>query len=315
MTTIIHYPSPVQWLADNLAAAFLSNRHFAIAPPTPDPSLQSPWIPLPLFTVDTQRFGTFASPLPLKLASQWQRSQAVVATPQDIGAALIAQISQQTESSWIVPNVSMHPKGWLYAHFSALELSKWLQSLLVATPMHTDVEPLMIETGVSADPVIFQLQYAHTRCCSLLRLVQQERPIHLSDCDIQLAQWTSPVIWQTITGELQFQTLAEHQLLLALMQFPQSLSPNKIMYGYSQAVLPGHQTQLEWPPSEPYLRRQAQQWSHIFLHFYDQCRILGDVQQATPELSTARLALVFILRRILAFVLEAALQVEAPVTL
>lgn len=315
MTIIIHYPSPVQWLADTLAAALLSNRHFAIAPLTLHPPLQNPWILLPLFTVDIQQFGTFASPLPLKLASQWQRSQTVVASPQEIGTALIAQMSQQTENPWLVPNLSLHPEGWLYAHFSVLELSKWLQSLLVVFPVRADTEPLLISSGVSSDPVIFQLQYAHARCCSLLRLAQQERPIHFSDRNIQLAQWTAPVIWQTPTGELQFQTLAEHQLLLALMQFPQSLSPNKIMYGYSQAALPGHQTQLEWPPSEPYLRRQAQQWSHVFLNFYGQCRILGDVQQATPELSTARLALVFILRRVLAFVLEAALQVEAPATL
>jgi hypothetical protein len=92
----------------------------------------------------------------------------------------------------------------------------------------------------------------------------------------------SPVIWQTLTGELQFQTLAEHQLLLALLQFPQSLSPNKIMYGYSQTAVPGHQTWVEWPSPESYLRRQAQQWSNVFLNFYRQCRIFGDVQQVTP---------------------------------
>jgi hypothetical protein len=315
LTIIIHYPSPVQWLADTLAAALLSNRHFAIAPPIPLSSRQNQWVPLPLFTVDTQKFGTFTSPFPLKLASQGKRSQTVVASPQEIGTALIAQMSQQTENPWLAPNLSLHPEGWFYAHFSALELSKWLQSLLVVTPVQTDAEPLLISSGVSSDPVIFQLQYAHARCCSLLRLAQQEHLIHFSDRDIPLAQWTAPVIWQTPTGELQFQTLAEHQLLLALIQFPQSLSPNKIMYGYPQAALLGHQTQLEWPPSEPYLRRQTQQWSHVFLNFYGQCRILGDVQQATPELSTARLALVFILRKILAFVLEATLQVEAPVTL
>jgi hypothetical protein len=315
LTLIIHYPSPVQWLADTLAAALLSNRHFAIAPPIPPSSRQNQWVPLPLFTVDTQKFGTLASPFPLKLASQWKRSQTVVASPQEIGTALIAQMSQQTENPWLVPNLSLHSEGWLYAHFSALELSKWLQSLLFAPSFQTETDPLLISFGVSSDPVIFQLQYAHARCCSLLRLAQQERPIHFSDRDIQLTQWTAPVIWQTPTGELQFQTLAEHQLLLALIQFPRSLSPNKIMYGYPQAALPGHQTQLEWPPSEPYLRRQAQQWSHIFLNFYGQCKIFGDVQQVTPELATARLALVFILRRVLAFVLEAALQVEAPVTL
>jgi hypothetical protein len=293
----------------------LSNRFLAIAPPIPFPSLQNHWIPLPLFTVAPQRFGTLASPFPLKLASQWKRSQTVVTSPQEIGTALIAQISQQTESFWLTPSLSLHPQGWLYAHFSALELSKWLQSLLLATPFQPDVEPLTISPGISSDPVIFQLQYAHARCCSLLRLAQQENLISLTNGDNQLAQLKSPVIWQTLTGELQFQTLAEHQLLLALMQFPQSLSPHKIMYGYSQTALPGHQTWIEWPPPEPYLRRQSQQWSHLFLNFYRQCRIFGDVQQVTPELATARLALIFILRRVLAFSLETALQVEAPVTL
>jgi hypothetical protein len=293
----------------------LSNRFLAIAPAIPSPSLQNHWIPLPLFTVDPQRFGTLASPLPLKLASQWKRSQTVVISPQEIGTTLIAQSSQQTESSWLVPSLSLHPQGWLYAHFSALELSKWLQRLLLATPFQPDLEPLRISAGVSSDPVIFQLQYAHARCCSLLKLAQQENLIRLTNGNNQFAQLKSPVIWQTLTGELQFQTLAEHQLLLALIQFPQSLSPNKIMYGYSQIALLGHQTWIEWPPPEPYLQRQAQQWSHLFLNFYRQCRLFGDIQQVTPELVTARLALIFILRRVLAFILETALQVEAPVTL
>ncbi len=315
MTTIIHYPSPVQWLADTLATAMLSNQFLAIAPPIPSPSLPNHWIPLPLFTVAPQRFGTLASPLPLKLASQWKRSQTVIASPQEIGTALIVQISQQTESPWLAPSLSLHPQGWLYAHFSALELSKWLQSLLFATPFQTDVKPLTISPGVSSDPVIFQLQYAHARCCSLLRLAQQENLISLTNGDNLLAQLKSPVIWQNPTGESQFQTLAEHQLLLALMQFPQSLSPNKVMYGYSQTALPGHQTWIEWPPPQPSLQRQTQQWSHLFLNFYRQCRIFGDVQQVTPELATARLALIFILRRVLAFILETEWQAEAPATL
>lgn len=293
----------------------LSNHFLAIAPPIPFPSLRNHWIPLPLFTVAPQRFGTLASPLPLKLASQWKRSQTVVASPQEIGTALIAQISQQTESPWLVPSLSLHPQGWLYIHFSALELSKWLQSLLFATPFQPDIKPLTISPGVSSDPVIFQLQYAHARCCSLLRLAQQEDLIRLTNGNHPLAQLKSPVIWQTLTGELQFQTLAEHQLLLALMQFPQSLSPHKIMYGYSQPALLGHQTWIEWPPPEPSLQRQAQQWSHLFLNFYRQCRLFGDVQEVAPELATARLALIFILRRVLEFLLETALQVEAPATL
>jgi hypothetical protein len=109
-----------------------------------------------------------------------KRSPTVIASPQEIGTALIAQISQQTESPWLVPNLSLHPGGWLYAHFSALELSKWLQSLLLATPFQTDIESLTITAGVSSDPVIFQLQYAYTRCCSLLRLAHQENLIRLT---------------------------------------------------------------------------------------------------------------------------------------
>jgi hypothetical protein len=305
----------VQWLADTLVVAMLSHRLLAMASSNPNPSRQSPWIPLPLFVVDPHRFGTLASPLPLKLASQWKRSQTVGTSPQEMGTALMTQIARQSESPWLVPDLSLHSEGWLYARFSGLELSKWLQSLLLAPPFQTEPQPLRISSGASSDPVMFQLQYAHARCCSLLRLAQQENLIHLTPGDVRLVQLESPVIWQTPTGELQFQTLAEHQLLLALMQFPHSLSPKKIIYGYSQAALPGHQTRIEWPPPKPYLQLQAQQWSHLFLNFYRDCRIFGDVRQAAPDLVTARLALVFILRRVLAFVLETALQAEAPVTL
>lgn len=293
----IRYPSLVQWLADRLARADLES--IAIA--------QADIIPLPLFSQSAHQLGTFASPLPLKGAKRGDNVGV-----QTLGTVMIQSL-RQTQDATFGPEFWMHPKGWLYASFGAEDLAKWLQTLIGATPelwVPTLLEAgsQKIESGISDEPVLFDLQYAHARCCSLLRLAVQEKFLKLDDAGNPCGH----AIWQTATGELLLQTKSEQSLMLMLMQFPQSLSPQKFIYGCRLSRWPSSETRLEWSLPQKHLTKQAMLWSQLFFDFYRECRLFGEVQQSLPELARARFALIAIVKKVLAFLLEDLLRVKAP---
>jgi DALR anticodon binding domain len=297
----IQYPSLVQWLADQLARADLEN--MAIA--------QADILPLPLFSQSEHQFGTFASPLPLQWSKRGENSDA-----QAIGNAIIQALTSQTPNLEFFPKLSMHPNGWLYASFGAEDLAKWLQTLIGATPelrlpAQAEKSSQEIDSKISCEPVLFNLQYSHARCCSLLRLARQEKFLRLDDTGNPY----DSLGWQTPTGELLLQTKSEQALLRILMQFPQSLSPQKMIYGCRFSGLPGAQTRLEWSLPQKHLYKQAILWSQLFGDFYGECRLFGDIQQTSPALAHARFALVAIVKKVLAFVLEDMLRTKAPTQL
>jgi hypothetical protein len=293
---VIRYPSLVQWLANRLAKANLEN--IAIA--------QADIIPLPLFSQSEHQLGTFASPLPLKGAKRGADTAA-----QTLGTAMI-QALRQTQDARFAPEFWMHPQGWLYVSFGAADLAKWLQSLIGVTPElwvpNQAAQVLPIDSGISDEPVLFDLQYAHARCCSLLRLAQQEKFLPLEDAGKAWGQ----VGWQSATGELLLQTKSEQALLRMLMQFPQSLSPQKAIYGCRLSKSPGSETRLEWSVPKKHLHKQAALWSRLCFDFDRECRLFGEIQQSAPVLAQARFALIAILKNVLAFLLEEMLRVKAP---
>ncbi|MGB8698681.1 MAG: DALR anticodon-binding domain-containing protein [Thermosynechococcaceae cyanobacterium] len=297
---VIRYPALTQWWADRLAGAIATCTPYSIDP--------NQAIALPPFSWNTHQWDVLASPLPLRLARTWGRS------PQAVGDSLIEALTDTGAKQALQPHLWMHPEGWLYAQFPGAAWATWLQILMASIPRLDRVDVPAITSGISTHPTLFQAQYAHARSCSLLRLAQQERLIRLSEADSPRANWIwpHPVPWQTPAGHLYAQTEAEQQLLNALMQFPQSLSAQKTLYGHPHAPLSQPCTQLTRPLSETTLQRQAQHWSALFLSLYSQCRMFGDT---APELAQSRLALVFLTRRILAFILQTLLQMEAPTAL
>jgi DALR anticodon binding domain len=293
----IRYPSLVQWLADRLVRANLES--IAIA--------QADIIPLPLFSQSAHQLGTFASPLPLKGAKRGDNVGV-----QTLGTAMI-QALHPTQDATFGPEFWMHPNGWFYVSFGAEDLAKWLQTLIGATPelwvsAQAEVGSQKIESGISNEPILFDLQYAHARCCSLLRLAQQEKFLKLDDAGIPCGH----AIWQAATGELLLQTKSERALLRMLMEFPQSLSPQKFIYGCRLSRWPSSETRLEWSLPPKHLTQQAMLWSQLFFDFYRECRLFGEVQQSLPELARARFALIAIVKKVLAFLLEEMLRVKAP---
>ncbi len=295
----IQYPSLVQWLANQLARADLQNSATA----------QSDIIPLPLFSQSEHQLGTFASPLPLQWSKRGENSAA-----QTLGTEMVQVLTSQIQNLEFSPKFSMHPNGWLYISFGAEDLAKWLQTLIGETPelrlpaqAEKKISPKM-DSGISSEPVLFDLQYAHARCCSLLRLAQQERFLRLDDTGNPCGH----VRWQTTTGELLLQTKSEQALLRMLMQFPQPLSPQKVIYGCRFSKLPGAETRLEWSVPQKHLHKQAILWSQLFGDFYRECRLFGEIQQTLPELTHSRFALIAMVKKVLAFLLEDMLLVKAP---
>jgi DALR anticodon binding domain len=218
----------------------------------------------------------------------------------------------------ISPTVWITPAGWLYAEFSPHDLTTWLQSLIPAKPIllpfNSSSEISNINPKISADPVLFNLQHAHARCHSLLRLAEQEKFLPLEDLDHYFEVY-GPSLWQTENGALHLQTKAEQAILLALMQFPQSLSPQKVIYGCSHPKQAGNETRVLWPLPTKHLYRHAIAWSQLFSNFHRDCRLFGAVQKNTPQVALARFALVYIVKKVLAFLLEVIFQITAPLAL
>lgn len=302
----VRYLSLEQWLADRLATAIAQLEGNTNTAPT---------IALPPFSLSLRHFGTLASPLLLSLASQRQT------TPALLGAQLIAPLTEQTCSPF-KPIFSLQDEGWLYAHFCDLALAQWLQTLWYHPPFviaeqssSFESDAMEIRPGVSTDPLLFQLQYAHARCCSLLRLAAQEYNLeHPAKADTQ-SECPSSSPWLTTNQTLCFTTPAEQHLLLQLMQFPGSISTQKQIYGVPHRHWMNTETCLEQPLALKRLRRSSQIWSEAFLAFYRDCRMFGDLYRHSPDLVRSRIALVSIVQQVLQVILTQFWHIEAPTTL
>lgn len=307
---VIQYPSLTQWLADRIAGAIATHLESTALEFTASVPLD--FMPLPLFTSNIHPFSTFSSPLLLKLS----RGEDVSA--QSLGTQILQTFVHQSKPEEFNPKLWIHPEGWLYAGFDTNHLAKFLQNLTTAEPtLLASVltkEALEIRSPIiSSDPVFFKLQYAHARCCSLLRLGHQEKFLPLDLENYFTGCGTS--LWQTDSGELRLQTKAEQALLLALFQFPQSLSPQKVAYGCCAPTVSGAETRVMWPLPQAHLRKQAIAWEQLFTNFYRDCRLFGEIQTHEPQLAQARFALILIVKKVLAFLLEDLLQITAPVAL
>ncbi|HEY9825391.1 MAG TPA: DALR anticodon-binding domain-containing protein [Stenomitos sp.] len=302
----VRYLSLGQWLADQLATAIAQldgKTHSGLV------------IALPPFSCSTRQFGTLASPLLLQLASQRQT------TPSLLGTQLISQLTVQACSPF-KPTFSLQAEGWLYAHFCDLALAQWLQTLWCQPPLvftgrspKLEAEAVEIRPGVSTDPLLFQLQYAHARCWSLLRLAAQEYNLEQPTKQGTPSEYPSGSPWLTKTQLLCLTTPAEQHLLLQLMQFPGSIATQKQIYGIPHRHWMNTATCLEQPLDLKRLRRSSQTWSEAVLAFYRDCRMFGDLYRHSPDLVRSRITLVSIVQQVLQVILNQFWHIEAPTTL
>ncbi|MEL7477090.1 MAG: DALR anticodon-binding domain-containing protein, partial [Cyanobacteria bacterium J06555_12] len=135
------------------------------------------------------------------------------------------------------------------------------------------------------DNPVFYVQYAHTRCCSLIRMANE-------------AGLEVPNLADIIKdGSLVFAEPEERKLLMSLLAVPEQLKRAAEERATHKVV------------------RLAEAIAIDFHKFYDRCRILGDVRKENPGLANARLALVEATRQVLFNLLEGVLAIHAPTSM
>jgi len=145
----------------------------------------------------------------------------------------------------------------------------------------------------SPPPPLFTAQYAHARCCSLLRLAHQEGLMGLRQEGQQENYHGSVPFSKSIPW------LDGHKIRLT---HPAS--------GHLIAELVQVVDQFECHSSVKW-ETAALNLSQAFEIFWSNCRIFGEVKTTSPELAQARLGLVMATQSVLRFLLEEKLGISA----
>ncbi|AFZ17863.1 arginyl-tRNA synthetase [Allocoleopsis franciscana PCC 7113] len=224
--------------------------------------------------------------------------------------------------------------GWIQFRLSDRGLATWLQQLIEIPPVLSHGElgsrgkslrsltPTGYERPYSPDakipeqnqrtetePVnqahsLFRVQYAHARCCSLLRLAHRQSLINLSDLDGITPHWEwlepNPIPWLYGNPEM------ECSPIRLRLEHPAER-------GLIALVLDGTEQLTRLTPIRAL--ELANALSHGFEKFYSACRIWGEVKTETPQLAQARLGLVAITQKLLRSLLQDQLNVIAPIEL
>jgi hypothetical protein len=209
---------------------------------------------------------------------------------QVLGEQLIKGLAQlslsQSDRPLLDFTVRVVESGWLDFHLSDRALAICLQQL-------PQIFCLTYRKQVTQEIVanLFASQYAHARCCSLLRLGHRDGLIQLYNTDFSQSVWQwqspNPIPWFYLVNAIEKQMIS--QILTIVDQLDSNDTENWI--------------------------KLATDLSEAVLHFERYCRIWGEVKQETPELSQARLGLLAIAQLLLQQLLQEKIGVWAPVEL
>jgi hypothetical protein len=181
--------------------------------------------------------------------------------------------------------VRVGESGWIDFYPSDRALGIWLQQLVQCLEL-CDTKPVKEEILAN----LFCSQYAHARCCSLLRLGHWEGLIQLNS----VWQWDAPnpIPW-CYCDKLQLVHPREQHLIgqiLAVVDELENVSVKESM-------------------------KLATNLGQSVLEFDRHCRIWGEVKKEMPQLSQARLGLIAIVQLLLQKLLQEKIGVWAPVEL
>ncbi|MGA9382973.1 MAG: DALR anticodon-binding domain-containing protein [Phormidium sp.] len=231
----------------------------------------------------------YVSAIGLKLSQDWGTSAIDIATQIEEYFSFLSnqELSAHPKKYFTLKAV---PPGWLHLQLTDLGIATWLQSLAEGQGGRGDGKDNLTTsfTAPSAQSLIFSVQYAHARCCSLLRLAERE------------GKWGAigpdAIPWLNEKGELRLTHPAERNLISQLFSALDALHYPEPSKNLSWEKL-AHQISLSWEK------------------FYSQCRIWGEVKTETPELAQARLGLLIATQAMLRLLLEDYLGVPAPLEL
>lgn len=286
-----------------LAAITLSDRMCATTDLSDSTLITLETIPVHLLSEDAGIL--YQSAIALKLSPLWHLPALNIAN--QLTDSLATTCQDTANSIRLDFGVEVVFPGWIQFRLSDSGLATWLQYLIQIPPsgiLEEKGRKITLENAEISQPKqpikglnnaknLFLIQYAHARCCSLLRLAHRQGAIALSDPECKRATWQivqpSPIPWlydsqaiESTQTRLRLGHSAEHRLIAQILDAQDR----------SQHLDPAGAIKL------------AIALSHAFEAFYSRCRIWGEVMTQTPQLAQARLGLVAVTQQVLRSLLQ-----------
>lgn len=263
---------------------------------------------IPLQRYEDNGHLVYKSAIAFKLVKRWQLSAEEIA--QELVNYLSVLCAGQRESALESFTVQVIPPGLMMFQLSDLGIATWLQGFsqirssyktqnsigaqpdytpAALTPYQTTQKPL----NIGSPEKLFHLQYAHARCCSLLRLAAHQGLIKLSDTLVWQVIDPNPIPWLDANQQLWVSHPAERCLIAQLITTVDELSCTE----------------------QPNWLKLAESLSETMQKFHSSCRIFGDVYTQNLQLAQARVGLIVLTRSLLEFMLQEQLGILAPTEL
>lgn len=236
-------------------------------------------------------------------AIAFQLSQVLDRSPLEIAIELGRNLSVlQTEnptSSYLDFTIGAVEPGWLDFPLSDRALGTWLQQLPHCFWTESRVNRSFRQQELpKIDP--FPIQFAHARCCSLLRLGHREELIVLAEPEFAYPSWhwqhPDPIPWTD--DDLPYRPFQ-------LVRPPETYAIGQIL-ALTDA--------LDRPQVINWISR-GMDLAKAILEVNRHCRIFGEVRRETVKLAQARLGLIAIARLLLQVLLQERIGVSAPTEL
>jgi DALR anticodon binding domain len=208
-------------------------------------------------------------------------------SPLTIAQQLVAGLPHDSELEFAARVLE---SGWLEFHLRDRTIALWLQQIVSGEWGDGETGRWGEELGIQnlKSKTEFPLQYAHARCCSLLRLGHREGIVQLDRPEETPPPWQwlnpKPIPWliSSEAASLRFNHPAEQNLIVQLSEAVDGLTGASRGDGF----------------------KLAQRTSEAMLEFYRSCRIWGEVKTQALELAQARLGLLAVTQVVLAQLLR-----------
>ena len=210
----------------------------------------------------------------------------------DIANGIVSHLSAMGDG---VFQVEVVPPGWIHLELTHAFLAAWLQNLVVKS-VGEDGEREKAKITMLNPSSLFMIQYAHARCCSLVRLAHHEGLIKLKEVhqpDLTSLVSVEKIPWLNDEQKLRFTHPAEGRLITELVEAVDNLECSGT---------------VNW-------EKVALDLSRAFEAFWCRCRILGEVKITSLELAQARVGLIMATQSVLRCLLVDKLGVFAPLEL
>ncbi len=247
---------------------------------------------IPLYRYQQSHQIVYRCAIAFQLANHSSSSATAIA--RQLRQQLLGLSFSLAEQPLIEFTLEVADKGWLDFSLGDRALALWLQHLPHLLPADSFAEKSQLLSSQVLNP--FLSQYAHARCCSLLRLGHRERLIQLLDPTFSqpIWQWQSPnpIPWchKDLDNHcLQLVHSAESRLINQLLEVTEQLESSRTSHSLKLATA----------------------LSQAMLNCDRYCRIFGAIAQENPTLAQARLGLIALSQRLLQALLLSQLGIES----